>query len=157
MIATGWVFSPQECCCVPDQSVSNGTETLKLTNDWCVDNALATIAPAAVGVAAIFALTIVITLCGFDIIKHFKIFAIIYFVLSWPLGFFGLFFLPIDAYWCILCVFVIYSGTMGILVTLRLIVSNKYGFSPDEWVRASMYIFMQVGRIFAYLLAILSR
>ena len=49
----------------------------------------------------------------------------------------------------------IFCGSVGILFTLSLIVNNKYDFSPDEWIRASMYIFMQIGRIFVYLIAII--
>jgi len=153
MVATIWVFAPGDCYCIATSA--NQTGDFKLSHSWCVDEALGVIAPAAIGTGVIFFSTVIITLCGFDIIKHFKIFLIIYFVLSWPLGFLGFLFLPIDVYWAILSVAVIYGGTVGILVTLRLIVSNKYGFSPDMWVYASMYIFMQIGRIFIYLLAII--
>ena len=93
MIATGWVFAPYSCEC---------DNRDKLTNDWCVDAALGTITPAAIGVAIIFVVAILITLCGFDIIKHFKFFAITFFVLAFPLGFLGFFLLPIEAYWSIL-------------------------------------------------------
>ena len=100
MVATIWVFAPYECGC--KISAANQTGHFELTDSSCVDEALGVIAPAAIGTGVIFFSTVIITLCGFDIIKHFKIFLIIYFVLSWPLGFLGFLILPIDAYWAIL-------------------------------------------------------
>ena len=97
MLATSWVFAPSGCFCV-----HNNNDTYKLSSDWCIDEALGTIAPAGIGTAAIFVATIFITLCGFDIIKNFKIFLIIYFVLSWPLGFIGWIILDMEVYWAIL-------------------------------------------------------
>jgi len=104
MVATIWVFYSsfydgsvkKSCNCFLDQDGS------MFVPEECINQALGVIAPAGLGTAVIFASTIIITLCGFDIIKHFKIFLIIYFVLSWPLGFIGWLILPFDVYWAIL-------------------------------------------------------
>ena len=97
MIATIWVFAPSLCYC---EENPDGTMSLSLYEP-CIDEVMGTIAPAGLGTAAIFVVTIFVTLCGFDIIKHIKIFLIIYFVLSWPCGFIGWLLLDFEVYFAI--------------------------------------------------------
>merc|ERR1711953_152158 len=140
-------------CYAADDIGCNGNYTWSKVDycaraEECIQEAFSVIVPAGVGTASIFFLSLILTLCGFDIFNHMKIVILLYFVLSWPIGLLGWFLFPIDVYWAMICVFVIFCGSVGILFTLSLIVNNKYDFSPDEWIRASMYIFMQIGRIF---------
>jgi len=144
------------CGAAGEDCWTNGTQHRYCEDaEVCIQDAFSVIVPAGVGTASIFFLSLILTLCGFDIFNHMKVVMVLYFVLSWPIGLLGWFLFPIEIYWAMLCVFVIFCGSVGILFTLSLIVNNKYDFSPDEWVRASMYIFMQIGRIFVYLIALL--
>ncbi|CAG5109566.1 Oidioi.mRNA.OKI2018_I69.chr2.g4086.t1.cds [Oikopleura dioica] len=160
-LAGMWSTAGSNCsydvfCKADEYGCSYGSSSSKCEAvETCVQDAFSVIVPAGIGTASIFFVSLILTVCGFDIFNHMKIVIIIYFVLSWPIGLLGWFLFPIEIYWAMLCVFVIFCGSVGILFTLSLIVNNKYDFSPDEWVRASMYIFMQIGRIFIYLIAII--
>ncbi|CBY07425.1 unnamed protein product [Oikopleura dioica] len=70
--------------------------------ELCIQDAFSVIVPAGVGTASIFFLSLILTLCGFDIFNHMKIVIALYFVLSWPIGLLGWILFPIEIYWAMI-------------------------------------------------------
>ncbi|CAG5079224.1 Oidioi.mRNA.OKI2018_I69.PAR.g9201.t1.cds [Oikopleura dioica] len=121
--------------------------------DRCVGRAAGSMLVAILIILVVIGIGLLLTLCKRDPLKAQKRVAIIFCILLFPCTFIGMWIMPLEWYCCFLCAFIVFTIVILLWKTLNDIVNDgEESWHPDEWVRASLVLFTQIGELFLKLI-----